>query len=49
MHILIIEDDGKTAEFVVGAFRQSGYATTLCSDGEEGGTGYAADLSTSDL
>ena len=36
MHILIIEDDGKTAEFVAGAFRQSGYATTLCSDGEEG-------------
>ena len=30
MHILIIEDDGKTAEFVAGAFRQSGYATTLC-------------------
>ena len=36
MHILIIEDDGKTAEFLAGAFRQSGYATTLCSDGEEG-------------
>ena len=36
MHILIIEDDKKTAEFIAGAFRQSGYITTLCTDGEEG-------------
>ena len=25
MHVLIIEDDAKTADFVAGAFRQSGY------------------------
>ena len=36
MHMLIIEDDKKTAEFIAGAFRQSGYITTLCTDGEEG-------------
>ena len=36
MHILIIEDDRKTAEFVTGAFRQAGYATTHCLDGETG-------------
>lgn len=36
MHILIIEDDQKTADFVSGAFRQSGYVTTCCSDGESG-------------
>jgi len=34
--LLIIEDDLRTAEFVVGAFRQAGYAVTHCSDGEEG-------------
>ena len=36
MHMLIIEDDKKTAEFIAGAVRQSGYITTLCTDGEEG-------------
>ena len=36
MRILIVEDDLKTAEFVAGAFRQAGYVTTCCSDGEEG-------------
>lgn len=36
MHILIVEDDTKTAEFVAGAFRQAGYVTTRCCDGEEG-------------
>jgi len=36
MHILILEDDEKTAEFVSGAFRQAGYAVTRCADGEEG-------------
>jgi DNA-binding response OmpR family regulator len=36
MHILIIEDDEKTATFVAGALRQSGFAVTLCRDGEEG-------------
>lgn len=36
MHVLIIEDDAKTAEFVSGAFAQTGYVTTLCSDGESG-------------
>ena len=36
MHILIIEDDQKTAEFVAGAFRQAGYVATHCTDGESG-------------
>ena len=36
MNVLIIEDDAKTAEFVVGAFRQAGYAVTHCADGEAG-------------
>ena len=36
MHILIIEDDARTAEFVAGAFRQTGCAVTVCADGEEG-------------
>lgn len=36
MHILIIEDDRKTADFVSGAFRQSGYVTTCCNDGDTG-------------
>jgi len=36
MHVLIIEDDTKTAEFVAGAFKQSGYVCTICSDGIEG-------------
>ena len=33
MHVLIIEDDAKTADFVAGAFRQSGYVCTICADG----------------
>ena len=41
MHVLIIEDDAKTAEFVAGAFRQSAYVCTICADGLEG---YAAVL-----
>jgi len=36
MHVLIIEDDAKTADFVAGAFRQSGYVCTICADGLEG-------------
>ena len=36
MHILIVEDDKKTADFVSGAFKQSGYTTTCCEDGESG-------------
>ncbi len=36
MHILIIEDDARTAEFVAGAFRQAGYVATHCADGETG-------------
>ncbi len=36
MHVLIIEDDARTAEFVAGAFRQTGYAVTHCADGESG-------------
>ena len=34
--MLIVEDDGKTAAFVTGALRQAGFASTHCSDGEEG-------------
>ena len=41
MNILIIEDDTATAEFVAGAFKQVGYATTHVPDGE---TGFAAAL-----
>ena len=41
MNILIIEDDAATAEFVAGAFKQIGYATTHVADGE---TGLAAAL-----
>ena len=36
MNILIIEDDAATAEFVAGAFKQVGYATTHVADGETG-------------
>lgn len=36
MHMLILEDDDRTAEFVSGAFRQAGYAVTRFADGEEG-------------
>lgn len=36
MNILIIEDDAATAEFVAGAFKQAGYATTHVADGESG-------------
>lgn len=36
MHILLIEDDAIAAEFVSGALRQAGYATTRAADGEEG-------------
>jgi DNA-binding response OmpR family regulator len=36
MHILIIEDDQKTADFVSGAIRQSGHVTTCCNDGNTG-------------
>jgi DNA-binding response OmpR family regulator len=36
MHILIVEDDKKTADFVSGAFKQSGYTMTCCEDGESG-------------
>jgi two-component system OmpR family response regulator len=39
MHILVIEDDAKTAEFVAGAFARAGCRTTVCADGE---TGFAA-------
>ena len=35
-HVLIIEDDERTATFVVGALQQAGFATTHCRDGEEG-------------
>ena len=36
MRIPIVEDDGRTSDFVSGAFRQVGYATVCCRDGEEG-------------
>ncbi len=36
MHILLIEDDPKTAEFIALAMKQTGYAVTRCADGEEG-------------
>ena len=35
-HVLIIEDDARTATFVIGALQQAGYAATHCRDGEEG-------------
>lgn len=41
MHILIVEDDAKVAEFVSEGFRREGHAVTLARDGEEG---LAADL-----
>ena len=34
--VLIIEDDARTATFVIGALQQAGYAATHCRDGEEG-------------
>ena len=39
MHILVIEDDAQTAEFVAGAFARAGCRATVCADG---GTGVAA-------
>lgn len=36
MHILVIEDDAQTAEFVAGAFARAGCRTTVCADGESG-------------
>ena len=36
MHILVIEDDAKTAEFVAGAFARAGCRTSVCADGEAG-------------
>src|SRR6266540_2484722 len=35
MRILVVEDDGKIASFVVKGLRQSGYAVDHCADGEE--------------
>ena len=35
-HVLIIEDDARTATFVIGALQQAGYAATHCRDGAEG-------------
>ena len=34
--VLVIEDDARTATFVIGALQQAGYAATHCRDGEEG-------------
>lgn len=36
MRILIIEDDRRTSEFIAGAFRQMGFVTMCCHDGEDG-------------
>src|SRR5678809_141319 len=36
MRLLVVEDDGKIASFVVNGLKQSGYAVDHCSDGEEG-------------
>ena len=36
MHILLIEDDSKTAEFISLALREAGYQATRAVDGEEG-------------
>ncbi|MFM1768276.1 MAG: hypothetical protein RJA22_805 [Verrucomicrobiota bacterium] len=35
MRILVVEDDGKIASFVVKGLKQSGYAVDHCMDGEE--------------
>jgi two-component system OmpR family response regulator len=35
MRILVVEDDGKIASFVVNGLKQSGYAVDHCGDGEE--------------
>lgn len=36
MHILVVEDDGKVAEFVANGFRREGHVVTVARDGEEG-------------
>lgn len=36
MHVLIIEDDAKIAEFVCRGFREAGFRATRAGDGEEG-------------
>ena len=36
MHILLIEDDDRTSEFVTGALRQNGWMVTRFADGESG-------------
>src|SRR5262245_43576256 len=36
MRILVVEDDGKIASFVVNGLKQSGYAVDRCADREEG-------------
>ena len=36
MHVLIIEDDAKTSDFVRRGFQQAGFATTAADDGEAG-------------
>lgn len=36
MRILVVEDDGKIASFIVKGLKQNGYAVDHCADGEEG-------------
>jgi two-component system OmpR family response regulator len=35
MRILVVEDDGKIASFIVKGLKQAGYAVDQCADGEE--------------
>lgn len=36
MHVLVVEDDAKTAAFITKALRAEGYAVTACRDGDSG-------------
>ncbi|HVV01068.1 MAG TPA: DNA-binding response regulator, partial [Verrucomicrobiae bacterium] len=36
MRVLVVEDDGKIASFVVKGLKQSGFAVDHCADGEQG-------------
>lgn len=36
MHVLVVEDDAKTAAFITKALRAEGYAVTACHDGNSG-------------
>lgn len=36
MRILLVEDDAKTASFIINGLRQAGFAVDHASDGEDG-------------